>query len=120
MGVESRGGPRDQWRSNGRFSRFKEPGPPTVRGPRPTVGLVRQAVNTCHSCKTQVQRDRYINNKEKLKSASLVSLAFSNLKNILNFIINLDFVSSFLDLVKTLSLFLTLKVSVASATRNFS
>src|SRR6218665_1674076 len=76
--------------------------------------------NTCHSCKTQVQRDRYINNKEKLKSASLVSLAFSNLKNILNFIINLDFVSSFLDLVKTLSLFLTLKVSVASAKQNFS
>src|SRR6218665_2440383 len=68
-----------QWRSNGRFSRFKEPGPPTVRGPRPTVRLVRQAVNTRHSCKTQVQRDRYINN-EKLKSASLGSLAFSNLK----------------------------------------
>src|SRR6218665_974519 len=44
-----------QWRSNGRFSRFKEPGPPTVRGPRP---LVRQAVSTSHSCKTQVQRDR--------------------------------------------------------------
>src|SRR6218665_1231880 len=70
-----------QWRSNGRFSRFKEPGPPTVRGPRPTVSLVRQAVNTCHSCKTQVQRDRCINNKEKLKSACLGSLAFSNLKN---------------------------------------
>src|SRR6218665_1439663 len=70
-----------QWRSNGRFSRFKEPEPPTVRGPRPTVSLVRQAVNTCHSCKTQVQRDRYTNNKKKLKSASLVSLAFSNLKN---------------------------------------
>src|SRR6218665_3936139 len=70
-----------QWRSNGRFSRFKEPGPPTVRGPRPTVSLVRQAVNTRHSCKTQVQRDRYTNNKKKLKSASLGSLAFSNLKN---------------------------------------
>jgi len=35
-----------QWRSNGRFSGFKEPGPPTVRGPRRTVSLVRQAVNT--------------------------------------------------------------------------
>src|SRR6218665_2737596 len=111
---------RRQWRSNGRFSRFKEPGPPTVRGPRPTVSLVRQAVNTCHSCKTQVQRDRYIKNKEKLKSASLGSLAFSNFKKLLNFIIQLDFVSSFLDLVKTLSLFLTIKVSVASDERNFS
>src|SRR6218665_4139918 len=68
------------WRSNGRSSRFKEPGPPTVRGPRPTVSIVRQAVNTCHSCKTQVQGDQYINNKEKLKSGSLGSLAFSNLK----------------------------------------
>ena len=38
--------PPCQWRSNGRFSRFKEPGPPTVRGPRLTVSLVRQAVNT--------------------------------------------------------------------------
>src|SRR6218665_1163326 len=88
-----------------------------------TVSLVRQAVNTCHSCKTQVQRDRYINKnnyKEKLKSASLGSLAFSNLKKLLNFIIQLDFVSIFLDLVKTLSLFLTLKVSVASDERNFS
>src|SRR6218665_1952154 len=71
---------RRQWRSNGRFSRFKEPGPPTVRDPRPTASLVRQAVNTCHGCKTQVQRDRYIKNKEKLKSASLGSLAFSNFK----------------------------------------
>src|SRR6218665_3067502 len=106
-----------QWRSNGRFSRFKEPGSPTVRGPRPTVSLVRQAVNTCHSCKTKVQRDRYINNKEKL---SLGSLAFSNLKELLNFIIQIDFVSSFLDFVKTLSLFLTLQVSVASDERNFS
>src|SRR6218665_3678808 len=104
----------------GSAARFKEPGPPTVRGPRPTAGLVRQAVNTCHSCKTQVQRDRYINNKGKLKSASLGSLAFSNLKKFLNFIIQLDFVSGFLDLVKTLSLFLTLKVSVASDERNFS
>src|SRR6218665_345928 len=25
----------EQWRSNRGFSRFKEPGPPTVRGPRP-------------------------------------------------------------------------------------
>src|SRR6218665_1711476 len=55
--------PCNQWRSNGRFSRFNEPGPPTVRGPRPTVSLIRQAVNTCHSCKTQVQRDRYIDKK---------------------------------------------------------
>src|SRR6218665_2109991 len=30
-----------QWRSNGRFSRFKEPGSPTVRGPRPIVSFVR-------------------------------------------------------------------------------
>src|SRR6218665_1755435 len=28
-----------QWRSYGNFSRFKEPGPPTVRGLRPTVSL---------------------------------------------------------------------------------
>ena len=115
-----------QWSSNGRFSRFKEPGPPTVRGPRPTVSLVRQAVNTCHSCKTQVQRDRYINKKnykEKLKSANLNwFFGFFKFKKLLNFIIQLDFVSSFLDLVKTLglSLFLTLKVLVASDERNFS
>src|SRR6218665_1336517 len=93
---------------------------PRPLGTPPTVSLVRQAVNTCHSCKTQVQRDQYINNKKKLESASLGSLAFSNLKKLLNFIIQLDFVSSFLDLVKTLSLFLTLKVSVASDQRNFS
>ena len=53
---------------------------PRPLGAPPTVSLVRQAVNTCHSCKTQVQRDQYINNNEKLKSASLGSLAFSNLK----------------------------------------
>src|SRR6218665_1010754 len=89
-------------------------GAPTDRESRKT------SCNYCHSCKTQVQRDRYINNKEQLKSASLGSLAFSNLKKLLNLIIQLDFVSSFLDLVKTLSLLLTLKVSVASDERNFS
>src|SRR6218665_3936942 len=44
-----------QRRSNRGFSRFKEPGPPTVRGL--TVSLMRQAMSTSHrpSCKTQLQ-----------------------------------------------------------------
>src|SRR6218665_3933689 len=63
-----------QWRSNGRVSRFKETGPPTVRGPRL---LVRQAVKTSHSRRRKCSAIGSLNNiKEKLKSASVVNWLF--------------------------------------------
>jgi len=40
--------------------------------------------------------------------------AYNNVKELFNFFIQLDFIWSFQDLVKALSLFLTLAVSVAS------
>src|SRR6218665_2090529 len=68
-----------QWRSNGRFSRFKEPWPPTVRGPRP---LVRQALSTSPSCRRKCSAIGSLNKYyRKIDICERGSLAFSMLKN---------------------------------------
>ena len=69
-----------QWRSNGRFSRFKEPGPPTVRGPDPSWDKQwAQVIVARRKCSAIGSLNKY---SREIEICERGSLAFSRLKNV--------------------------------------